>query len=164
LVRAGDGSEVVAEAFVAPDFFPLLGARPLLGRVLLSDDHQSGAPPVAVMSFRLWRRRFGGDREIIGRSVSVDSMPTTIIGVLPAGAIYPGFADLWTPLWRYPRKGILAQRGFHADSRTMGRLRAGVDSARATALMATVGARLAADYPADQQGWMPAMLPLRTAI
>lgn len=162
-LRVGDKAENVGAAFVAPDFFPLLETRPVLGRLLLSDDHRAGAP-VAVMSHRLWKRRFGGDRDIVGRSVSVDSLQTTIVGVLPPGAVYPGFADLWTPISRYPHKGILLQRGFHADSRTMGRLRAGMDSARATALMRTVGARLAADYPAEQKDWMPSMVPLRTEI
>jgi putative ABC transport system permease protein len=163
-LRVGDDSETVGAAYVAPEFFTLLGVRPVLGRLLLRDDHNPGAAAVAVMSHKLWQRRYGGDRAIIGRSVSVDSMPTTIVGVLPSGAVYPGFADLWTPIEHYPRKAILLRRGFHADSRTMGRLRAGVDSTRAIALMRTVGARLAADYPAEQKGWMPTMIQVRTEI
>ena len=163
-LRVGDETETVGAAFVAPEFFALLGARPVLGRLLGSDDHAASAPPVAVMSYKLWQRRYGGDRAIIGRSVSVDSVPTTIVGVLPNGAVYPGFADLWTPISHYPKKDILLRRGFHADSRTMGRLRFGMDSVRATTLMRTIGARLAADYPAEQKGWMPAMVPMRTEI
>src|SRR5437867_2223826 len=105
-LRIGDETETVGSAFVAPDFFALLGARPEVGRLLTDDDHAPSAPPVAVMSFKLWRRRFGGDRTIIGRSVSVDNVPTTIVGVLPVGAVYPGFADLWTPISHYPKKAI----------------------------------------------------------
>ena len=163
-LRFGDDSETVGAAYVAPEFFALLGVRPLLGRLLGSDDHEAVAPPAAVMSYKLWQRRFGGDRTIIGRRVSVDSVPTTIVGVLPAGAVYPGFADLWTPLSHYQKRAILLRRGFHADSRTLGRVRAGIDSVHAVALMRTVGARLAADYPAEQKGWMPTMIPLRTEI
>src|SRR5207244_7195113 len=137
----------------APEFFPLLGVRPALGRLLGSDDHEAIAPPAAVMSYKLWQRRFGGDRSIIGRSVSVDSVPTTIVGVLPAGAVYPGFADLWTPLSHYQKRAILLRRGFHADSRTLGRVRAGIDSVHAVALMRTVGARLASRYPAEHTRW-----------
>jgi putative ABC transport system permease protein len=116
------------------------------------------------MSHRLWRRRFGGDPAILGRTISVDSIPTTVIGVLPVGAEYPGFADLWQPVSQYRHQEILQRRGFHADSRTLGRLRAGVDSARADALMRAVGARLAEAYPADQAHWMPGSIPLRQEI
>lgn len=162
-LRAGDDSETVGEAFVAPDFFPLLRVRPAVGRLLERDDHASAAP-VALMSYKLWQRRYNGERSIVGRIVNIDSVPTTIVGVLPNGAVYPPFADLWTPISRYPKKEILARRGFHADSRTLGRVRPGIDSAQAVALMRTVGARLAADYPAEQKGWMPTMIPLRTEI
>lgn len=160
----GEEKETAGAAFVEPQFFALLGSRPVLGRLLSGDDHASGAAPVAIISHKLWRRRFGSDRGVIGRSMTVDSVPTTIVGVLPAGAVYPGFADVWTPITHYPRKDILQRRGFHADSRTMGRLRQGVDSAQAAALMRTIGARLAADYPAEQKGWMPSMIPVRTEI
>lgn len=163
-LRVANDSEMVGSAFVGPEFFPLLGVRPVLGRLLIADDHRSGAAPVAVMSHKLWRRRFGGDPAIVGRNISVDSIPTTVVGVLPIGAVYPGFADLWTPISLYPRKAILLQRGFHADSRTLGRLRPGVDSARAIAFMRGIGARLAATYPAEQKGWMPAIRPMQLEI
>ena len=80
------------------------------------------------MSHRLWKRRFGGDPQIVGRTVAIDSIPTTIVGVLPTGAVYPGFADLWTPIAQYRYPEILGRRGLHADSRTIARLRPGVDS------------------------------------
>jgi putative ABC transport system permease protein len=163
-VRVGDVSENAGAAFVGPEFFPIVRTRPLLGRLLIDADHRAGTQPVAVMSNRLWKRRFGGDPAIVGRSVSIDSIPTVIVGVLPAGAVYPGFADLWTPIWRYPRKQILLQRGFHADSRTIGRLRAGVDSVQARHLMSGIGSRLAQDYPAEQKGWMPAMVTVQQEL
>ena len=162
-IRIGDESENVGDGFVGPDFFPLIGARPQLGRVLVADD-QRAATPVAVMSYRLWRRRFGGDPGIVGRRIDVDSVPTTVVGVLPVGAVYPGFADLWQPIAAYRHQEILERRGLHVDSRAIGRLRAGVDSARATILMRTVGARLAAAYPAEQAHWLPSMIAVRSEI
>ena len=164
-LRMGSEDEVefVGTAFVAPEFFPLVRVTPALGRLLNDEDHRLGAP-VAVLSHRLWKRRFGGDPAIVGRSVLVDSMQVTIVGVLPVGAVYPGFADLWTPISRYAKKGILQQRGFHADSRTIGRLRANIDSGQAAALMRTVGARLAALYPVEQKGWMPTMIPMQREV
>ena len=162
-LRVGEENEIVGDGFVGPEFFPLLGARAQIGRVLVADDHRAGAA-VAVMSYRLWQRRFGGDQAIIGRTISVDSLPTTVVGVLPIGVVYPGFADLWQPISQYGFQEILQRRGFHADSRTLARLRPGVDSTRAAALMRTVGAQLAAAYPAEQAHWMPTMIPVRTEI
>lgn len=162
-LRVGDESETVGDGFVGPDFFSILGVKPQLGRVLADDDHR-GAASVAVMSYRLWQRRYNGDPSIVGRSISVDGTPTTVVGVLPPGAVYPGFADLWQPISGYNHQEILQRRGLHADSRTIARLRAGIDSTRATVLMRTVGAQLGAAYPAEQAHWLPAMFPVRSEI
>ena len=163
-VRVGDASEGVGSAFIAPDFFPIIGSRTAVGRLPLADEYRADAPPVAVMSHRFWRRRFGGDPGIVGRTVSVDSIPVTIVGVLTTGAEYPGFAELWMPIAQYRHREVLQRRGLHADSRTIARLRPGVDSARAAMLMRSVGARLGAEYPREQAGWLPAMQPLRNEI
>ncbi len=159
-----DGAQRITAAFVSDDFFPILGATPLLGRTLLADDQRDGAPPVAVLSYTLWQRRFGGDRAIVGQRITIDSMPTTVVGVMPVGAEYPTFAQVWQPLAGYRHRDVLARRGVHADSRTLARLAPGVDSARAATLMRVVGARLAAAYPADQLRWSAAMLPVHAEI
>ncbi len=163
-LRVDDETETVGDAFVGPEFFPLLGVRPLLGRVLLNDDQRADAPAVAVLSHAVWQRRYAGDPAIVGRIISVDNVPTIVVGVLPAGAVYPPFAGLWQPITHYKHQAILQRRGFHADSRTFARLRAGVDSTRAVGFMRTVGARLAAEYPAEQATWMPALVPLSNEI
>jgi putative ABC transport system permease protein len=162
-LRVGEETEAVVGGFVGPDFFSLIGARPQLGRVLVADDHRDAAQ-VAVMSYRLWQRRFSGDPSIVGRRISLDSIPTTVVGVLPVGAVYPGFADIWQPISLYRHQEILQQRGFHADSRTIARLRPGVDSTRAAALMRGVGVRLGVSYPAEQAHWLPALRPVRDEI
>lgn len=163
-LRHGDAVEHVAAAFVAPEFFRLLGARPLLGRTLIDDDHRDGAAAVAVLSFEMWHDVLGADSSIVGRRVAIDSVPTTIVGVLPAGARYPDFASVWQPVSHYRHRDVLAQRGLHVDSRTIARLRPGVDSARAVLLMRGVSARLAAAYPADQAHWTAGLFPLRTDV
>jgi putative ABC transport system permease protein len=160
----GDASEPIAVAYVEPDFFPIVGARPTLGRLLTADDHRPDAPAVAVLSFDAWQRSFGGDPAVVGRRVLIDSIPTTIVGIMPLGGTYPGFASVWQPLSHYRHQEILMQRGLHADSRTIARLKPGVDSARAAALMRTADARLAAAYPEDQAHWHIAMVPIRADI
>src|SRR5260370_486473 len=71
------GSEVSA------DFFPLLGAAPLLRRVLTAADARPGATPAVVLGNGLWRRRFGGDRRVLGRVVRLDDLALTVVGVMP---------------------------------------------------------------------------------
>ena len=162
--RHGDESRRVLIGFVGPEFFPVLGATPLLGRLLTDDDHRDDAPPAVVIAYSFWQQRLGGDRNIIGRRVSLDSVPTTVVGVMRPGATYPGFASLWESRAQYRHKEILTRRGLHADSRTIARLRPGVDSARAVALMSTIDGRLASAYPAEQAHWKPAMLPVRSEL
>jgi len=164
LLGVGESAERGAAAYVGPEFFPLIGARPLLGRTLVADDHRAGAPPAVVLSFELWRRRFGGDPSILGKTIAVDSVPATIVGVMPNGATYPDFASVWESVTQYRHQEILTRRGLHADSRTIGRLRAGIDSAQAVSALRSIEARLGHAYPADQARWSGAMLPLRTAI
>jgi predicted permease len=160
----GDASEAIGVAYVEPDFFTILGARPVLGRPLTADDHRRDAPPVAVISYELWQKSFGGDPKTVGQRVLIDSVPTTIVGVMPLGGTYPGFASAIQPVSHYAHQEILTRRGVHADSRTIARLKPGVDSARAVALMRTVDARLAAAYPVEQAHWNVAMIPLRNDI
>ena len=165
ILTTNDGPERVGAGFVGPDFFPLLGARPTLGRLLTAEDQALGAPAVAVISHTLWQQTFGGDPTIVGKHITLDSIPTTVVGVMPVGGTYPTFASVWQPVSHYKRPEQLARRGLHADSRTIARLRPGVDSSRAMTLMKTVAARLAAEYPADQGHWPgAAMQPVQGEI
>jgi predicted permease len=151
-ICVGDACESKGAAFVKPEFFPLLRPRVALGRVLGTGD-QRASTPVAVISNRLWRSQLGGDPQVIGRRIVLDDIPTTIVGVLAPGAVYPPFADVWQPLAAYRSTEVLARRGNHVDSRTFARLRPGVDSARMTRIMSVASARLGAEYPNEQRGW-----------
>ena len=163
-IAHGDASEAVGVAYVEPDFFNILGARPALGRFLIADDHRRDAPPVAVIAYEFWQKSFGGDPKVIGQRILIDSVPTTVVGVMPRGGAYPTFASAFQPVSHYRNRDALTRRGLHADSRTIARLKPGVDSARAAALMRTVDARLAAAYPAEQAHWSIAMAPVRDDI
>ena len=81
------------------DFFPLLRVKAALGRTLLPEDDQVGAEKVVVLSDGLWRRRFGADPDLVGRTLPLDGEAFTIVGVLPPGFRFPGKfsgAELWT--------------------------------------------------------------------
>lgn len=160
----GDAIEPIGVAYVEPDFFGILGVRAARGRLLTQDDHRLDAPAVAVISYELWQKSFGGDPAVIGRRVLVDSVPTTIVGVTALGGGYPTFAGAWQPVSHYKLQDVLKRRGLHADSRTLARLKPGVDSMRAVALMRAVDARLAAAYPVEQAHWSAALYPVRREI
>ena len=158
----GDAGDRKIVAYVSPGFFQLMRTRPWLGRTFAREEEQRGAAPVAILSYDLFVDRFGGDRSVVGRAVDLDSIPTTIIGVMPPNFVYPNFGSngwvptkLWEPIAAFgaTHPDVLTRRGLHVDSRTIVRLRSGVDSARAVAAMRTIEKRLAADYPVDQTHW-----------
>ena len=162
-ICAGDRCESKGSAFVKPDFFPLLRPKVAAGRLLLPDD-QYASTPVVVISHRLWRSQLGSDPRAVGRRILIDSVPKVIVGVLAPGAVYPPFADVWQPITTYGAPEILQRRGFHADSRTLGRLRPGIDSTRAATLMSGIGKRLGMQYPDEQKGWTPSSVTLHQEL
>jgi len=89
----------VAVGRVTPNFFATLGVQPQLGRFFAEDEGRPEGKPVVMLSDSLWRTRYGGDRGIVGQTITLDGIPHTVIGVLPAGAEFPfvGEADVWTP-------------------------------------------------------------------
>src|SRR5437879_3113347 len=90
--------EMLKGARVSANFLHILGVSPLLGRSFLPEEDKAGAPAVAMISAELWRRRFGGDRSIVGRAVALAGMPYEIIGVVPAGFQFPlAGSDVWVP-------------------------------------------------------------------
>lgn len=160
-------------AYVSPGFFSLLGTKPELGRTLLPEDEHVGAPRVAVISHDFFMRRFGGDASALGKTITVDSQPATVIGVMPRGFAYPNFGSggwlppaLWQPIATFEATHkALSLRGLHVDSRAIMRLRPGADSSRAAAAMRTIAQRLAKEYPVEQANWTTIeMHPLRQEL
>ena len=151
--------ERLVGAFVSDGFFRTLPEPPALGRGLQPADWASDAPGAAVLSWRLWQRRFGGDRAVLGRTITLGERSYTVVGVMPPGFQYPTWADVWAPITAIvSTDAALGQRGLHVDSRTVGRLRAGVDSAAGQRALSAVAARLAEAYPAENGGWGGAAL------
>src|SRR5262249_6926723 len=98
LTGAGDPMAVDG-ALVTPSYFSVLGAGAAIGRTFTEADGRPGAPQVAVLSYSLWKSRFGGDPAAVGRTAIVNGTPRTIIGVMPATFSIPrGKADLWAPI------------------------------------------------------------------
>jgi putative ABC transport system permease protein len=156
LTGTGEPSQIRA-ARVGADLFPLLGVPPLLGRTFSSDEDQPGKR-VMVLSYRLWQSRFGGDPNVLGRTVSLDRQPYTVIGVMPQSFDFPlrgltslsGAAMLWVPI-AFSREE-LAQRGDNFNIGVVARLKPGVTLQQAAADAAAIAHRIQDTYPAEVRG------------
>ena len=155
------GPELVVGQMVSPDFFTVLGAQPLLGRIFVADEFSPGRSNVLVLTHRFWMDRFGADPSIIGRTITVNGKPSIVIGVMPAGIEYPGpqYA-LWTPL-PTPRTPELppVNRSSHY-LQVVARLKPSVPVTQAAAETRTLASALAAQYPESDGNLTARITPL----
>jgi putative ABC transport system permease protein len=166
LTGAGEPA-IVNTADVTPEIFPLLDAKPLLGRALLPEDGKPGAAAVAVLSEDLWRSRFGSNPGLIGQSIALDMRSFTVAGILPASFRYPEGAphqDVWISIMQDPLFGPLASKPGVRVMGLIGRLNPGVSLAKAQAEMNTLGARFAKEFPAEDSGFTIQVQPYREAV
>jgi len=141
------------------NLFGLLGAPARLGRTLQPDDARPGHDDVAVISENLWRRRFGGRADIIGRTMALDGRPHIIVGVMPREFAHPaGRTDVWTPL--VLGADLVGNRELH-PLRVIARLRPGVARERAQEDMTRLAAQLAREHPDSNAGWRVDVRPIR---
>jgi putative ABC transport system permease protein len=160
LTGAGDAAHVQA-AITSANFFTVLRAQPVLGRVFGASECRPGHDGVALLNYGFWQRRFGSDPEVLGRKIQLDLRDYTIIGVLPKTLQYPSDADVFLPLAPTPQQ--LADRFAH-DYLVTGRLRDGVTVQQAQAEMKTIATHLAEAYPATNQGRTVHVEPLLDGI
>ncbi|MEP6574745.1 MAG: ABC transporter permease [Gemmatimonadota bacterium] len=151
-------------ARVSEGFFGALGATPYAGRLFLPEEEQADGTPPAVLSYAFWRQEFGGDPAVLGRTVRTANLSYTIVGVLPPGAAFPSWAELYTPLASGPRAVALTHRDVHVDAATIVRLRTGLTVEAARARLGAIGSRLAAAYPADNAGFVGNISSLRDSV
>jgi len=158
---------IVNTADVTPEIFPLLNAKPLLGRTLLPEDGKPGAAAVAVVSENLWSSRFGSNPGLIGQSIALDMRSFIVVGILPASFRYPEGAphqDVWISVMQDPLFGPLTSQPGVRLLGVIGRLRPGVSMAKAQAEMTTLGARLAKEFPAEDSGVTIRVQPYREVV
>jgi predicted permease len=146
-LTGAERTEVISGLQVSPNLMPMLGVEPLLGRWFTPDEDQPGAHRVILLSHSLWQRRFGGHAEIVGRSVTLDGVAYTVVGVMPASFHFAPFwqtqAEIWTPLNLAARVNDRSGRSL----RLFARLKPGISIRQAQAGMDTVASRLAETYP-----------------
>ncbi|HKB07136.1 MAG TPA: ABC transporter permease, partial [Candidatus Polarisedimenticolia bacterium] len=145
--------------WVSASLFPTLGVQPLLGRVFRDEEDRPGAAPVALLSHRLWQRRFGSDPAIVGKPIALNGQSVTVVGIMPAGFRFPGSEDeLWMPL---AFDDQMASLRHSLMLRVVGRLAPGATPAQARAEMDTIGVRLAKAYPDANTGMGITLVPLQ---
>ena len=163
VVLTGEGEPVALEAAeVSASLFNVLRVTPLLGRTFNADEDTPGKTNVVVLSYGLWRDRFGAARDVIGRRIKIDGVPRDVIGVMPAGFSYPEGRQAWTPL-SYDETFVTTQRGaWQYDA--IARLKPGATPAQSAAETGAIGKNLARQYPDANAGVDITTLPLHEAI
>lgn len=166
-LNIGDRAERVAGSVVSANYFDALGVRPVLGRGFEpSEEAGRNAHPVTVISYWMWKQRFGGDPRIIGRTQVLNGVPHTIIGVAPEGfyGTFVGHAiQFWVPV---SMQEVFEPGGYKLADRSaqwiegFARLKPGVTVEQAQEEIAAVAKRLEADYPETNRGRGVEFLPL----
>ena len=147
---------------ISADYFTMLGVKPLYGRVFLPSELQPGADHEAILSYAMWRDEFGSDPKIVGKSITLDEAPHTIVGVMPPMPplpLSPGFADIWVPFAPSPAQS--AMRAMHGIP-TLARLKSGVTVRQAQAELDGIATRLAKAYPNADKEWSFRVNPMRS--
>ena len=142
----GRDPERISGAAVTRNFFNVVGLSPEIGRTFSEDEDKAGAPPVVVISDRLWRRAFNADPSVLGGSITLHDQTYTVIGVMPPQMTSPQDSDFWMSMSRRS-VGIWMQRFIHPMIYVWGKLKAGVTVDQARTEMKGIAARLEKAYP-----------------
>ena len=155
---SGDGEPVqVPGLAVSTGFFEILRTPPMLGRAIAASDDVPGAPPVAVLSYGFWQRRYGGRMDIVGQKIVVGGRQTEIIGVMPSGFAYPTIrADLFSAMRINPATAPRDGRNYQS----VARLKDGVSLAQAQHDMEAIAAQTARERPQWNTNWSAVVIPL----
>jgi putative ABC transport system permease protein len=130
-----------------PEFFPLFGVHPELGRLPSAEEHRAGGPLTVVVSHAFWVTRLGGDRAAVGRTLKFAQRIYTIVGVLPPEFRFPNNTDVWTAWWVFPET---ASRSAH-NYEVVGRLAPGVSLEQAQREMETIASQLERAWPQSNE-------------
>jgi putative ABC transport system permease protein len=162
-VTGAEGPEQISVAVTSWNLFPALGVEAALGRTFTADEDQPGVEPVALLSHGYWQTRYGADPAIVGRSILLNGVPRTVVGVMPPGFTFPDSdVRFWVPNAFTPE--ALTLRGNHLLT-VVAQLAPGVTLASAQTELEAVMARVTADPAFDFHEWHPGLLrPLRTHI
>jgi putative ABC transport system permease protein len=148
-LKEAEREESIPGARVATNFFATFGVQPLLGRTFTSAEGLQSGPPAIILSHRFWQQRYGGDPQIVGRTLKTADGAVLVIGVMPPAFKFPSYAQVWTPLAR--DSGEMKSRSA-SYFRAVGRIKQGQTIESAQAELKAIAARLAEAFPRENQG------------
>lgn len=143
--------------------FSMLGVAPRIGRTFLPEEDRAGGHPVALLSYGLWQRRFGGSKEILGKPINLDSQPYTVVGVLPPGFQIFQPVDVFLPFTPWA-KTLPDDRNWHPGILALARLKPGVTREQAGVEMLGITKRLEQQYPLYNTGTTANVIGLQDQI
>jgi predicted permease len=147
------------------NYFQLLGVQPQLGRLFVAEDDRYGAPRTVIISNGMWKERFGGDANIIGKKLLLDAQPYEVVGVLQPGFEYSRADDVFTPISLFLDPGtILLDRKSRVRLFPVARLKPGVTVEQASNEMAMIAGQLEREYPATNRGRSAQAEPLQEVM
>ena len=158
---AGGKPEQVLTQIASANFFDCLGMHPLIGREFALSDEQVNLPQVAILGYGLWKRDFGGDRNVLGRTVRIDGADLTVVGVLPSDLPLLSEAQLWLPTPML-NPGMNIRLGH--SLKMIGRLKPGITLQQSQADLDAIALRLQQQYPDTNKGWGLRQRPLREVL
>src|SRR5213082_4006877 len=156
----GREPERISCASVTRNFFNIIGLPPEIGRTFSEDEDKVGAPPVVVISDRLWRRVFNADPSVLGRSITLHDQNYTVIGVMPPQMTSPQDTDVWLSMMRRSNNPAWMDRSHHPMIYVWGKLKPGVTVDQARTEMKGIAARLEKTYPDTNGGETAVVTPL----
>jgi putative ABC transport system permease protein len=154
LSNEGNASERYSGGRITPNLFAFMGAKPILGRDFIPDDAKPGAPQVVLISDEIWQSRFAGSEDVVGRTVRIDAVPATIVGIMPPGFKFPFNQKIWTPLG--PK---VSQARYVRSLDVFARLAPGVSIQEARSEVKVIAQALLRDHPATNKGYEAVVLP-----
>jgi putative ABC transport system permease protein len=158
-LSGGNEPERVRAGLVSVSFFEALGIKPMLGRGFLAEEEQEGRNGVVIMNHDLWQRRFGADRNIVGRRISLSGTPVEVVGVLPPSFRFPEAVELWLPL---VTSGQQTRSNHSLD--VYARLKPGLTLSQARAEMERIGEQLRQEYPQENENHTAFVVPFREEL
>jgi putative ABC transport system permease protein len=156
-LTGGDTPERVQGFAVSANFLDALGVKPIMGRNFYPEENQPDKNSVVIITYSLWQRRFGGDPNIINKTITINGFVRTVVGVMPEGFNFPRAGQVYAPLEMTPESTQM--RGNHAYY-VIGRLRPGVFIESAQAEIDNITARLEQQYPETNTGWGATVFPI----
>ncbi len=163
-LRTPDTAEQITVANVSQDFFSVLGVHVTNGRDLRPEDDRVGAAPVVWLTYASWQRYFHGQPDLVGHTVMLDDVATTVAGILPADFRFHRYADAYVPIEPIVDRQFMRERANHAGTNVVGRLKPGATLESARAQLVAIGQRLEKQFPQSNAGISVAVIPLRDRL